>query len=113
MNFDGTGCHLRVGILTLLHRAPDMQNIFVAHILDGIRQCLVKDNLHDARTIAQIHEYQRTEIAPAGNPADNDYLLSGIAFAQIPIVRCSFHAHKASSFIFFTASARSSILKVC
>ena len=65
-------------MLTMFNLALDLQNIFVADVLDLFGQFFIHSNLNDAAAVAQVDKDQRAQVAPAGNPADNRNVFSGV-----------------------------------
>ena len=78
VDFDLPGRHLRIFILAFDNLALDLQDIFVADVLDLFSQFFIHSNLNDAAAVAQVDKDQRAQIAPAGNPADDRNVFSGV-----------------------------------
>jgi hypothetical protein len=49
----------------------------------------VKDNLREARAVAQVNEKEIAEIAPPVNPAHQDNIFVRVCGAQVPAVMCT------------------------
>lgn len=68
VDFNLPGRHLRIFILAFDNLPLDLQDIFVADVLDLFGQFFIHGNLNDAAAVAQVDKDQRASCAAGNQP---------------------------------------------
>src|SRR5262249_62157152 len=99
----------RIGLLPQRRFAFHSHHILAPYLLglsvSGRVGLLVEHNLHDAGPMANIEEEQTAQIAPLGDPAQNDGVVVRVLRAQMPAIMCALQIAKKIEHVFYFSSS--------